>query len=71
MCVKTLMGLESCSESWTFCSDCFKTAQIRICCSLGYINTGITIFATVVNTLMGLQVYRSDNFLSKSFKKVA
>ena len=27
------------------------------------------IFTTVVNTLMGLQVYRSDNFFSKSFKK--
>ena len=69
VCVKTLMGLESFSDTWTFCSYCFKIAQIRICCSLGNINTGITTFTTVVNTLMGVQIYRSDNFLSKSFKK--
>ena len=69
VCVITHMGLESFSDSWTFCSYCFKIAQIRICCSLGYINTGITTFTTVVNTPMGVQIYRSDNFLSKSFKK--
>ena len=71
ICVKSPIGLRipRSLRISSFCYYCFKMAQIQIFFCIGYRYTEITIFAARVNTPMGLQVYRSYNFLLRVFQE--